>query len=86
VCAFARIQGADSALALAPRLLAVGRLGDPPLGSQAWGDDTRVSVPPEVGVHFRNVFTDEGLEVEAGQLALARIFASFPVALLVREA
>jgi (1->4)-alpha-D-glucan 1-alpha-D-glucosylmutase len=86
VCAFARVWGEQCAIALVPRLLAAGGFSDPPLGSPAWGDDSGAAVSAHEGTRFRNVFTDERVAVEAGRLPLARVFASFPVALLVQEA
>jgi (1->4)-alpha-D-glucan 1-alpha-D-glucosylmutase len=86
ICAFARVLDGETALVLVPRLLAVGSLGDPPLGPPAWGADSGVSVSPGEGTRFRNVFTGERLVAEDGRLALARVFATFPVALLEREA
>ena len=43
-------------------------------------------MPPRAGTRFRNVFTDERLHAEDGRLSLAVLFATFPLALLEREA
>jgi (1->4)-alpha-D-glucan 1-alpha-D-glucosylmutase len=82
VCAFARVRGEACALVAVPRLLAAGGFPDPPLGA-AWGEGTRLEVPTGVGPRFSNAFTGEVLAAEGGGLDLARVFASFPVALLV---
>jgi (1->4)-alpha-D-glucan 1-alpha-D-glucosylmutase len=83
VCAFARVRGEASALVVVPRLLAAGGFPDPPLGT-AWGRGSFLIVPADAGRHFRNAFTGELLAVEDGRLDLAAVFASVPVALLVR--
>jgi (1->4)-alpha-D-glucan 1-alpha-D-glucosylmutase len=85
VCAFARVGEGESALAVAPRLLAAGRFPDPPLGASAWGSESRVLVPEDADRRFRNVFTGERLETHHGRLDLAAVFANFPLALLVGE-
>jgi (1->4)-alpha-D-glucan 1-alpha-D-glucosylmutase len=85
VCAFARVQGDDAALTVAPRLYARRPPDEPPFGPAYWPDDTHVVVPPELGGRFRNVFTGELVEPRAGALGLVEACASFPVALLVRE-
>lgn len=86
VCAFARVQGGQSAVVVVPRLLAAGGIPDPPLGREAWGTDNRVTVPSDAGQHFRNVLTGEHVEAAHGVLPVADTLASFPVALLVRAA
>jgi (1->4)-alpha-D-glucan 1-alpha-D-glucosylmutase len=82
-CAYARTRGAESAIAIVPRLLAAAGFPDPPLGSAAWGAGSHVLVPAHEGRSFRNAFTGESLRAEAGRLDLASVFASFPVALLI---
>ncbi len=84
VCAFARLGPGQAALTIVPRLLARRGNEEPPLGPEAWGDRTRVSVPAEAGGRFVNALTGEHVAVD-GALDLGRVFASFPVALLVRE-
>ena len=67
-----------------PRWL-TGRVkpGDFPLGGEVWGDGV-LSVPAPPGTPLRNVYTGEALAVGGeGTLALAEVFAHFPVALLV---
>ena len=83
ICAFARVRGGASALTVVPRLLAAGGFPDPPLGSSAWGHESHVLVPPDLGRQFLNVFTGESLQAKDGQLDLAAVFASFPLALLL---
>ena len=57
----------------------------PPLGPGYWGS-TRLPIADDLGARFRNVLTDEILEpattAEGRGLALARVLANFPVALL----
>jgi (1->4)-alpha-D-glucan 1-alpha-D-glucosylmutase len=80
VCAFALRQGAHGVVAVAPRLFA--HLMEPqgaPLGSRAWGE-AKLALPPG---RYRNVLT--GDELEGGEVPLARLLATFPVALLVTE-
>jgi len=84
VCAFARLGDGDAALTIVPRLLARRGIEDPLLGPEAWGEATRVGVPAEIGTRFVNALTGERI-VADGALELGRVFASFPVALLVRE-
>ena len=68
-----------------PRHLARRRIDDPPLGPQYWGN-TWLPIPDDLGARFSNVLTGEILEVglttEGRGLALGRVLASFPVALL----
>ncbi|MGH7332463.1 MAG: hypothetical protein ACREKS_06880 [Candidatus Rokuibacteriota bacterium] len=85
ICAFARVRQGESLVIVVPRLLAVGGLTDPPLGREAWGDDTRVAVPADAGERFCSVLTGENIELERGALPVAAALASFPVALLVRS-
>jgi (1->4)-alpha-D-glucan 1-alpha-D-glucosylmutase len=85
VCAFARVQGGDAALTVAPRLYARRPADETPFGPACWPDDTHVVMPPELSGRFRNELTGEVVEPRAGALGLAEVCASFPVALLVRE-
>ncbi|MHB8647176.1 MAG: malto-oligosyltrehalose synthase [Thermomicrobiales bacterium] len=88
VCAFARTDGDDAAIVVAPRLV-VGLTGGeerPPLGPDIWGD-TWLTLPPEyAGRHYRNIFTGEELAVTDRDgtpgLLLAALCAYFPLALL----
>jgi (1->4)-alpha-D-glucan 1-alpha-D-glucosylmutase len=85
VCAFARVAAAGTALTVVPRHLAKRRINDPPLGPDYWGS-TRLPIADDLGARFRNVLTGEILEVgltaEDRGLALGRVMANFPVALL----
>jgi (1->4)-alpha-D-glucan 1-alpha-D-glucosylmutase len=85
VCAFARVGAGTAAVTAVPRLLAAGGFPDPPLGAAAWGRESAVLIPPDVGRRFRNAFTGEWLEVDDGRVDLAAVFASFPVALLLGD-
>lgn len=86
VCAFARARGEETAITVVPRLLARRQAPLPPLGAEAWGEGTGVVAPPDLGGHFRNVMTGERVDADEGVLPLDRVFADFPVALLLREA
>jgi maltooligosyltrehalose synthase len=89
VFAFARRQGERWAVVAVPRLLCRAWLSstDFPLGREFW-QDTRLQVPGlSAGAQLGSPFTGEGVAVgnRDGQpsLALAEVFASFPVALLL---
>lgn len=94
VCTFARCAGGEAAVVAVPRLV-VRLLGGEerlPLGAEVW-DDTAVAAPPGdvPGQRYRNVLTGETVEAVAGEggravLPMAALLASFPVALLEREA
>jgi (1->4)-alpha-D-glucan 1-alpha-D-glucosylmutase len=91
ICAFARRGEQDRVLVVVPRLLArlLANVETPPLGDAVW-KNTHLRLPPqESGQQYRNLFTGELLQptVQGGQpiLALAEVFAHFPVALLVAE-
>jgi len=80
VCAFSLRQGEHAVVAVAPRLFA--RLIEPdgaPLGERVWGA-SRLTLPAG---RYRNVLT--GDELEGGDAPLARLLATFPVALLVTD-
>jgi (1->4)-alpha-D-glucan 1-alpha-D-glucosylmutase len=85
VCAFARVGDGGVALTVVPRYLARRRIDDPPLGPDYWGS-TWLPIAEDLGARFRDVLTGEILEVapttEGRGLALGRVLASFPVALL----
>jgi len=79
VCAFALRSGADAVVAVAPRLFA--RLMQPgdvaPLGVRVWGEATiKVGIEGEL----EDVLTGE--RHAGGELRLASLLSSFPVALL----
>jgi (1->4)-alpha-D-glucan 1-alpha-D-glucosylmutase len=83
VFAFLRGGNSGSALVVVPRLLTKlsPDIRRPPLGRDVWGD-TRVVLPEaQADGVWRNVFTEE----KTSSLALAELFQSFPVALLVDE-
>jgi len=85
VCAFARVADGGAALTVVPRHLAKRRIDDPPIGGDYWGS-TWLPIPDDLGARFVNVLTGEildvGLRAEGRGLALARVMANFPVALL----
>lgn len=92
VCAFERSDNDDSVLVLAPRffsrLTANGAML--PLGAEVW-QDTWVMQPFDSPTsRYRNIFTGQLFELELldGQpgLALGKVFAEFPVAVLERVA
>jgi (1->4)-alpha-D-glucan 1-alpha-D-glucosylmutase len=88
---FVRRQDANVAIVAVPRLLTrlVPRMEDLPLGREVWQDTRLLLHDIDPGLRFRNVFTGEDLALteQQGQrgFALADLFASFPVALLVRS-
>jgi (1->4)-alpha-D-glucan 1-alpha-D-glucosylmutase len=91
VCAFVRRQDQFWAAAVAPRLLT--RLlpagGEGPLGADVWQDTALVLPDIGPGQRCRNIFTGEVLTTSGaegqGRLALAEVFAHFPVALLLAQ-
>jgi (1->4)-alpha-D-glucan 1-alpha-D-glucosylmutase len=89
VCAFARVDGGEVALTVLPLHLAKRRIDELPLGPDYWGG-TWLPIPDELGARFDNVLTGESVDVgltDGGRgLALGRLLASFPVALLVKTA
>jgi (1->4)-alpha-D-glucan 1-alpha-D-glucosylmutase len=52
-----------------------------PLGSRVW-DDTSIELPPGAPGVLRNVLTDTSVEAAGGRLPMARVLATFPVAVL----
>lgn len=86
VVAFARRSDSAAVVAVAPRFLARLAVDVPPLGAPLW-NETCLALPQDApGGHYRNLFTEEVLEVVERQgqrgLALDAVFANFPVALL----
>ena len=82
--AFARQTENQWALVFIP--LNVVSLTEPevfPLGSAGW-KNTTVTLPENCPKTWKNIFTDQTLEL-TGTVALADIFAAFPVALLIAE-
>jgi (1->4)-alpha-D-glucan 1-alpha-D-glucosylmutase len=90
VVAFERHMGSASALVIVPRLVA-GLLNEstlPPIGSEVW-QDTRISFPSHGPSEvYRNIYTGESLEAQAGDggstINVADALADFPVALCIR--
>ena len=88
ICAFARRYEGHTVLVVVPRLL-THVIPDPtmlPIGAEIWADSW-VSVPSDYHPQcFRNVLTGETIRTTATNserhLALADLFASFPLALL----
>lgn len=86
-CAFARRHGDETLIVVVPRL--IGSLiaeADPPVGSAAW-KDTWVELPADSpSPRWTNALTGEAVETEprgeSSGLALARVFGTFPYALL----
>src|SRR6185369_2818589 len=90
VCAFARQLGDQQVISIAPRLVVGLTNGNehPPIGRDAW-QDTALEVPNTgVGDDFRNVFTNERVEVREQKgrrvLEMSDALSTFPVALLAR--
>jgi (1->4)-alpha-D-glucan 1-alpha-D-glucosylmutase len=86
VIAFARKSTDSSVFVVVPRLVA-GLLNDhdlPPMGTQIW-QDTYLQLPRRSpGETYRNVLTGEALASQ-DEIALSRVLADFPVALLARD-
>jgi (1->4)-alpha-D-glucan 1-alpha-D-glucosylmutase len=86
VFAFARRQGADTALIVAPRLLSslCPAVNDLPLGD-VWSD-TRVELPAGLGRSLTNLLTGEAVNIrqveDRPSIHLSETLAHFPVALL----
>jgi (1->4)-alpha-D-glucan 1-alpha-D-glucosylmutase len=88
ICAFARRGEGKVVLVVIPRFLTrlVKSPDALPLGREVWGD-ARVVIPGEMPVaRFRNIFTAETIGTVEWDgrmgLALDRVFANFPVAIL----
>jgi (1->4)-alpha-D-glucan 1-alpha-D-glucosylmutase len=91
VYAFMRRYHQRVILVAVPRLLArlVPDPHVPPVGSHIWGDSWLAVPPLSAGQCYRNLFTGETVEAAGhnGSMALAldKVFANFPVALLTTE-
>jgi (1->4)-alpha-D-glucan 1-alpha-D-glucosylmutase len=84
VCVFARRHREEVAVVLAPRLVATLAQNRDGLMGPVWAD-TAVVLPEGMAGIYRNVFTSERVSCDAGgTIELAKVFANFPVALLVR--
>nr|MBA2596761.1 malto-oligosyltrehalose synthase [Chloroflexia bacterium] len=89
--AFARRGGDDEIIVAVPRLVAglTGKKLVDPIGPDVW-EDTRLIVPGvEPGTRYRDVFSGLIIDASAADgeatLALAKVFAVLPFALLERE-
>jgi (1->4)-alpha-D-glucan 1-alpha-D-glucosylmutase len=85
VCVFARTQGSQAVVVVAPRL--IGQLvaaAGAPLGATAWAD-TAIVLPDRLTGHYCNIYTRERVASDsAGALPLSSVLSAFPVALLSR--
>jgi (1->4)-alpha-D-glucan 1-alpha-D-glucosylmutase len=82
VVAFARTFGSHWVVAAVPRLLTdFVPEGTLPLGPEAWGD-TRLRIPGDAPVRWRDAIGGGELESENGSLSLGEVFGRFPAALL----
>ena len=86
ICAFARQRGEIGALVAVPRLITpILKPERPPLGEETWGFSALV-LPEGVPECWLNIFTGEELSVILSEgrnlLPLAKVFQSFPLALL----
>jgi (1->4)-alpha-D-glucan 1-alpha-D-glucosylmutase len=79
IIAFARREGNQTAIAIAPRFLtSLIQPGENPLGESVW-QDTHLQLPPGT---WKNVITQQPLQ-PTETLSIATALAHFPVALLV---
>ncbi|MEH2183893.1 malto-oligosyltrehalose synthase [Nostoc sp.] len=84
IIAFARREGNQTAIAIAPRFLtSLIQPGDNPLGESVW-QDTHLQLPPGTSRTWKNVLTQEPLQATE-TLSIAAALAHFPVALLVSD-
>ncbi|MBD2242213.1 malto-oligosyltrehalose synthase [Nostoc sp. FACHB-888] len=85
IIAFARREGNQTAIAIAPRFLtSLIQPGDNPNGLSVW-KDTHLQLPPGTSPTWKNVLTQQPLEVTE-TLSIGSALADFPVALLVSSA
>ncbi|MBI4204777.1 MAG: malto-oligosyltrehalose synthase [Betaproteobacteria bacterium] len=87
ICAFARVEGAQALVAVAPRLIGplVAALGAP-LGAPAW-TNTCIVLPMRLAGSYCNVYTQERVVCDgAGELPVSDVLKAFPVALLAPAA
>ncbi len=86
ICAFTRSLGNETVLVAVPRLVATltHGLDQPPLGVELWGD-TSLRLSPGDARSYTNLFTGEHIAAENGALPAGKLFANFPVALLVTD-
>ncbi|MDZ8053276.1 MAG: malto-oligosyltrehalose synthase [Aulosira sp. ZfuVER01] len=84
IIAFARQQGNQTAIAIAPRLFTrLIQPGEYPLGESVW-QDTCIQLPKGTSSTWKNAITQQSLEA-TGTLSIGATLAHFPVALLVSE-
>ncbi|MEH2410124.1 malto-oligosyltrehalose synthase [Nostoc sp.] len=84
IIAFARREGNQTAIAIAPRFLtSLIQPGDNPLGESVW-QDTHLLLPPGTPLTWKNVLTQQPLQAKE-TLSIAAALAHFPVALLVSD-
>jgi Maltooligosyl trehalose synthase len=84
--AYARRQGGQACVVIAPRLMASLDVAPDrlPLGAQAWSD-TRVDVPfLAEGDVLRDAITGREHVVRGGGFAVADVLSTAPVAVLIR--
>ncbi|BAY31994.1 malto-oligosyltrehalose synthase [Nostoc carneum NIES-2107] len=82
IIAFARHQGNQTAIAIAPRFLtSLIQPGEYPLGESVW-QDTHLQLPKVTSANWKNVITQQSLEATE-KLSISAALAHFPVALLV---
>ncbi|MHB0969917.1 MAG: malto-oligosyltrehalose synthase [Thermoanaerobaculia bacterium] len=82
LCAFARVHEGRWVVAVVPRLVvSLAERGVHPLGENVWLN-AAITLPDGAPQIFENAFTSEPVTVERSALSLARVFGSFPVAIL----
>jgi (1->4)-alpha-D-glucan 1-alpha-D-glucosylmutase len=86
IIAFARIQGKQWCITVAPRLL-TGFVpeGAMPLGHEVWGE-TRLRFPGDAPARWKDAFSGEEIHSGEGGVKLGDILEFFPAALLVSQA
>ncbi|MEH2290196.1 malto-oligosyltrehalose synthase [Nostoc sp.] len=84
IIAFARREGNQTAIAIAPRFLtSLIQPGDNPIGLSVW-QDTHLQLPSGTSQTWKNVLTQQPLQATE-TLSIAAALADFPVALLVSD-
>ncbi|QMS87460.1 malto-oligosyltrehalose synthase [Nostoc edaphicum CCNP1411] len=85
IIAFARREGNQTAIAIAPRFLtSLIQPGDNPLGESVW-QDTHLQLPPGTSHTWKNIITQQPLHTTE-TLSIATALTHFPVALLISTA
>jgi (1->4)-alpha-D-glucan 1-alpha-D-glucosylmutase len=85
IIAFARREGNQTAIAIAPRFLTnLIQPGENPLGESVW-QDTHLLLPPGTPPTWKNVLTLQPLQTTQ-TLSIGSALAHFPVALLINSA